>query len=78
VPVRFRVVYDNVEIINSGFRGSTNYNGALINLGYGPVVGPGSGILSFIKGDSLVTTAYVYIDSPIDNVEYSFNVSCPL
>jgi len=77
VPVRFRVMYDNVEVINSGFRGDTNYNGALINLGYGPVIGSNSGVLSFNKSNPSPTSAYIYIDSPISNVDYTFNLSCP-
>lgn len=78
VPVRFRVVFDDAEVINTGFRGDTRYNGALINLGYGAIVGSGTGIATFNKNSSLVTTAYLYIDSPINGVEYSFNMSCPL
>jgi hypothetical protein len=78
VPVKFRVMYDNNEVINTGFRGDTNYNGALINLGYDPVVGSGSGILSFNKSNPSITSASIYIDSPISNVEYTFNLSCPL
>jgi hypothetical protein len=77
IPVRFRVVFNNNEVINTGFVGDTNYNGALINLGFDPIAGPGSGILSFNKNTSN-TTAYVYIDSPIDRADYAFNLGCPL
>ena len=78
VPVRFRVIYDDNEVINTGFVGDANYNGALVNLGFGPVVGPSTGLISFNKNSSSVNTAYVYIDSPISRSDYSFNLSCPL
>jgi hypothetical protein len=77
VPARFKVVFDNVEVINTGFRGDTRYNGALINIGYGAIIGPSSGVFSFNKS-SPSTTALVYIETPIRGSEYSFNVGCPL
>jgi hypothetical protein len=77
VPAKFKILFDNVEVVNTGFRGDTGYNGALINLGYGTVIGPSTGIFTFNK-NTATTTAFVYIETPINGADYSFSVSCPL
>lgn len=75
-PVRFRVIYNNVEVINTGYRGSTAYNNILRSLGYPNVSGPGSGILTFNKNIANVNIAHVLVDNPLNETIWSFNLGC--
>ena len=75
-PTRFRVVYNNVEVINTGYRGNTAYNNILRSLGYPNISGPNSGILTFNKNIVGVNTAQVLVDTPLNESSWSFNLGC--
>lgn len=76
VPSRFKVVYNNVEVINTGFRGSPGYNYKLTDIGYPAVSGPSVGSATFAKSLGGDPYAYIYIDSPLDESGYTFSFSC--
>jgi hypothetical protein len=78
VPDKFTVIWNGVEVINTGFRGLPFYNPQLASLGYPPVVGPGSGYTSFIKSSSTPTEATVYVLAPISNTAWRFTLECPV
>lgn len=75
-PTRFRVVYNNVEVINTGYRGNTYYNNILRSLGYPIISGPNSGILTFNKNIGSNNTAQVLVDTPLSESSWSFNLGC--
>jgi hypothetical protein len=76
IPSRFTVVYNNVEVINTGFRGSAGYNYKLTDIGYSPVSGPSSGTATFTKSLTGDPYAYIYVDSPLDDSSYTFSFGC--
>jgi len=78
VPDRFRVVWNGVEVINTGFRGNAANNSALNAAGYPSVVGSGSGSVTFSKNSTYPTTAIVYVDAPLSNTAWEFTLSCPV
>lgn len=75
VPTRFRIVYNNTEILNSGFRGDVSYSPTLQSLGYTAVAGPSNGSLTFTKSLSN-EFANVFITSPIGGANWSFIINC--
>ena len=77
VPDRYRVMFDGVEVINTGFRGNSSYNSALAALGLPPVSGGNAGSVSFTKTTG-TTTAYVFVDAPFDGTRFKFTLSCPV
>jgi hypothetical protein len=78
VPDRWRVVWGGVEVINTGFRGSSANNAALNAAGFPSVVGPGNGSTTFSKNASSPTNATVYVDAPLSGTEWVFTLSCPV
>jgi hypothetical protein len=78
VPDRWRVVWNGIEVVNTGFRGQPANNPALNAAGYPSVVGPGSGSITFSKNSSYPTDAIVYIDAPLSGTEWYFTLSCPV
>jgi len=59
IPDRFVIGYEEGILYDTGFRGSSEYNQQLIDLGYGPVDGPGSG--DFIVNIPERSTRYFYL-----------------
>jgi hypothetical protein len=78
VPDRWRVVWNGVEVINTGFRGNAANNAALNAAGYPSVVGGGSGSATFSKSASSPNTAIVYVDAPLSGTAWDFTLSCPV
>lgn len=82
VPDKFIVEFDGVEVINTGYRGSTSeqntLNNALTALGEPTetIAGPGAGIVSFNK-TTATTTATVKVYAPIPGTGWTFTLSCP-
>ena len=74
VPDRFRVNFDGVEVINTGFRGGSLYYGAGSSLG---VSGPGQGTAQFEKTDVSPTSAKVFVDAPNPGTLFTFTLHCP-
>lgn len=83
VPDKFIVMFDGVEVINTGYRGSTseqsNLDAALATYGAPPetITSPGSGSATFVKGTA-TTTATVYVYAPMSGTAWDFLLSCPV
>lgn len=83
VPDKFIVMFDGVEVINTGYRGSTseqaNLDAALAARGLPSetITSPGNGSASFVKSTT-TTTATVYVYAPISGTAWNFNLGCPL
>ena len=75
IPDRFIVTLDGVDIIDTGFVGDPSYDSDLAALGFGPVVGPGFGIVPFAK-----TTGVDYIQvavfAPLPGTVWEIAVDC--
>lgn len=78
VPDRWRVVWNGVEVVNTGFRGHPANDPALNAAGYPSVVGPGTGSITFSKGSAYPTDAIVYVDAPLSGTAWDFTLSCPV
>jgi hypothetical protein len=76
VPDRFRVVYDQLRVINTGFVGDPSYNSELNAEGYSDVVGPGYGYTTFTHSNPDVDFVDVYVDAPLPNTAWAFVVAC--
>lgn len=76
IPDNFTILW-NGEEYSSGFRGNDYYDRKLIELGYTPTSGIGTGLLSFNKFSNLPETGIVRVISPITNSRWSFNLKCP-
>ena len=74
-PVRFQINY-NGTVFDSGFYGNTSYNRALNELGYAPVVGQGSGTLTFNKANNTPSTATLTIHAPLDAATFKVTGLC--
>lgn len=82
IPDKFIVRFDGVEVINTGYRGSsadqTALNNALIARGMPTetIQGVGLGSASFNKNTS-TTSAFVYIYAPLAGTGWNFTMGCP-
>jgi len=84
IPDKFIVEFDGVEVINTGYRGTTDnqtlLNTALANLGLPSetIQAPGQGIATFQK-TTATTTATVKVFAPISNptTYWDYTLSCP-
>lgn len=73
VPDIFKVEYNGVEVINTGYRGDDGiYDGVSVT-----VAGPGSGLASFNKTTASPTWAKVIVEAPFTGTAWSFNLDCP-
>ena len=72
IPDKFVVTHNNVEVINTGFRGNSRYNNSVS----GGVVGPGNGTAEFTK-TSTVSSAFVTASGPLDGTAWNFTLHCP-
>lgn len=77
VPDRFVVTWNGVDVIDTGYRGSSSYNTTLAGLGLPPVSGPGSGTASFSKNLASPASLTVTVYGPINGTGWSFAVDCP-
>lgn len=83
VPDKFVVVFDGVEVINTGYRGDAGEQAALdaALATYGApsetIAGPGSGSANFVKSTA-TTTATVYVYGPMAGTAWQFTLECPV
>jgi hypothetical protein len=82
IPDKFIVIFDGVEVINTGYRGDasqqTALNDALSLRGEGPetIQGTGVGSATFNKNSS-TTTAILRIYAPMSGTSWEAQLSCP-
>ena len=84
IPDKFVVEFDGVEVINTGYRGSTSYQSnlntalAILGLPAETIEGPGQGSFTFQK-TTATTTATVRVFAPISNPKtvWDYTLSCP-
>lgn len=73
IPDIFKVEYDGVEVINTGYRGdSGTYDGTVV-----VVAGPGNGSATFTKSTASPTTAIVRVIAPFTGTAWDLDLSCP-
>jgi len=83
IPDKFIVIFDGVEVINTGYRGNTYYqaqlNTALADRGLPPetVTAPGTGTASFNK-TTATTTAIVRVYAPLSGTGWTCKLNCPV
>ena len=83
IPDKFIVVFDGVEVINTGYRGSTSYqsqlDAELISRGLPTetIVGTGAGSTYFTKTTS-TTTATIKVFAPLDQTAWTVTLNCPI
>lgn len=82
IPDKFIVEFDGVEVINTGYRGSADYqtklNNALAGWGLPPetIQGVGYGNVTFQK-TTATTTATVKVFAPIPGTAWTYTLGCP-
>lgn len=75
IPDIFRVEYDGVEVINTGYRGTSGtYDGVVVTIPGSP---NGSGSASFTKSTASPTFATVTVEAPFTGTAWSFELGCP-
>ena len=83
IPDKFIVEYDGSEVINTGYRGSTIYQGdlnsalALKGLPAETITSPGNGTATFTKSTA-TTTATLKVYSPLSSTVWTATLSCPV
>ena len=83
-PDKFIVEYDGIEVINTGYRGATQYqselDSALTDKGLPTetITSPGYGNMVFNKTTSSPTTATVKVFAPLPGTAWTFDMSCPV
>lgn len=88
VPDRFSVMWNGVEVINTGFvsncyslgtcdDGDPSLNQRLIDAGYPPVSGP-NGSMSFIKSAETPSVVTIYVEAPLNGTVWSGALNCPV
>lgn len=76
MPDRFIVVYDEEIVIDTGYRGKTNWNPYLNDMGYPNVSGDMEGSASFEK-TTTTKIASVFVHGPLSMTGWEFTLSCP-
>lgn len=83
IPDKFIVVFDGVEVINTGYRGSTAYQGQLDaalsgrGLPSETIQGTGAGSTYFTKTTS-TTNATIKVFAPLNNTAWTVTLNCPI
>lgn len=83
VPDRFRIEYDGVEVADSGYVGSNNYDNSLLAEGVNPsdinTENPpnGVGILTFNKTTAEPQFATVFVDAVLGGTAWNISGICP-
>jgi hypothetical protein len=73
VPDIFIVDYNGVEVINTGYRGTSGtYDGVPVT-----VAGPPSGTASFTKTTASPSLCTVRVEAPFTGTQWYFNLGCP-
>jgi len=73
VPDIFIVEYNGVEVINTGYRGTSGtYDGVVV-----VVAGPGYGTATFTKSTASPSTCIVKVLAPFTGTAWEFNLGCP-
>lgn len=75
VPDRFTLYWNN-NSSTSCFVGDSFYDSALSALGYGPVAGPGDGILKINKTAAYPTVVKLRVDAPLEGTLWDVEVLC--
>lgn len=75
IPDRFTLYWNGVSA-TSGFVGSSSYSSQLTAIGYPPVVGIGTGVLSAMKTLAYPTYARVVIDDPLPGTDWNTFAEC--
>lgn len=75
IPDRFTLYWNGVSA-TSGFVGSSSYSAQLTAIGYPPVVGIGTGVLSAMKTLAQPTYAKVVIDDPLPGTDWTTFAEC--
>jgi len=82
VPDKFIVIYDGVEVINTGYRGDSAQQSELDialaarGLPSETIISGGAGTLNFNKSTT-TGTAIVRVYAPISGTAWNYNLSCP-
>lgn len=82
IPDKIIVKFEGVDVIDTGYRGSTSYQAALdSNLttrGFPTesITSPGTGTATFNK-NTATTSAFVYVFGPLPNTAWTLTLSCP-
>jgi hypothetical protein len=75
VPDQFIVTYNNVDVIDTGLVGvSDYYDGSPAPI---PVNGPGAGTATFTKSNSYPRTAILKVIAPFSNTVWECTLGCP-
>jgi hypothetical protein len=77
VPDKFEVFWDGNKVIDTGFRGSDTFNGALNSLGYPNISGTGADSVSFNKTSVSPSIVTVVVTAPLDGTVWNFILNCP-
>ena len=83
LPEKFIIEFDGAEVLNTGYRGSTafqgNLNSALALKGLPPetITAPGNGTASFTKSTT-TATATLKVFGPLPNTLWTATLSCPV
>jgi hypothetical protein len=84
VPDRFRIEYNGVEVANSKFIGSSNYEQQLLDLGYDPSeldLTTGGSVVQvpvlFYKPNTSPSFATIYVEAPISGTAWAISGVCP-
>jgi hypothetical protein len=81
-PDKFIVEFDGAEVINTGYRGDTDFQSILYDAlaaegdSGESIIGPATGTFVFDK-TTATEVAVVRVYAPIDETEWSFTLSCP-
>jgi PKD repeat protein len=82
VPDKYILIYNGVQVINTGYRGASSYQGQLNSALFAkglpsePIKGVGAGTASFLKTSS-VSSATLQVWSPIVGTGWNWTASCP-
>ena len=77
VPDRFVVEYNNVIVIDTGYRGTSSYNTDLFALTGQNILGEGVGSAQFNKNLSSQSVAKVTVYGPLAGTSWFYTLSCP-
>lgn len=83
IPDKYIVIFDGIEVINTGYRGDISYQSALdaelASRGLPPetITFPGAGSVNFNK-TTATTTAIIRVYAPLEGTSWSYTMNCPV
>lgn len=83
IPDKYIVMFEGIEVVNTGYRGDTSYQSALdaelASRGLPPetITAPGAGTTSFNK-TTAATTATLRVYAPLTGTAWSCTLGCPV